>query len=183
MVQTFEKWIVDLNDLREQDEPLKVSATRSDQQLGLYNLCKFDGPLSTEMVVALDNVRVSVTGGLSVHLDLACCRCLTRFSRYIEKKFKVEYWPDPEVEEGEELELTYEDLDVGFYRNDEIDLNSVISEQVVLDLPMKPICREGCKGLCDQCGANLNEGTCSCERSRIDPRLSVLVELKKRMNH
>lgn len=183
MVQTFEKWIVDLNDLREHEEPLRVTASLTDRQLGLQNLVSFDGPLQAQMVIALENVRVRVGGGLSVHLGLSCCRCLRRFGREIEKTFKVEYWPDPEVEEGEELELTYEDLDVGFYRNDEIDLSGVVSEQVMLELPMKPVCREDCRGLCDQCGANLNEGSCDCDKSRIDPRFSVLVELKKRMNH
>lgn len=183
MVQTFEKWIVDLNDLREQNEPLEVSASLSERQLGLHNLFSFDGPLNTEMVVTLEDIRVRITGGLSVHLDVSCCRCLRKFSRNVEKRFRVEYWPDPEVEEGEEIALTYEDLDVGFYRNDEIDLSGVVAEQVMLELPMKPVCREDCKGLCDQCGANLNEGSCGCDRSRIDPRFSVLVELKKRMTH
>jgi uncharacterized protein len=94
----------------------------------------------------------------------------------------VEFLPDPVVEtEGEEVALTYTDLDFGFYRNDGLDVRSVISEQIALEIPMQPICQGACKGLCDQCGADLNEGNCNCQGQTIDPRFEALLELKKRL--
>ena len=85
-------------------------------------------------------------------------------------------------DDKEELALTYDELDIGFYRNDELDLSGVVSEQVVLEIPMKPVCREGCRGLCPQCGADLNEANCGCDHTVSDPRFAALAELKKRLD-
>ena len=83
--------------------------------------------------------------------------------------------------EGEEFSLIYTDLDVGFYHGQQLDVAALISEQVVLEVPMKPVCKEQCGGLCDQCGMDLNEGSCDCQRRSVDPRLVALEELKKRI--
>ena len=63
-------------------------------------------------------------------------------------------------------------------RDDQIDLDEVLREQFYLALPMKPLCREDCAGLCPQCGTNRNTGTCSCETEPEDPRLAPLRRLK-----
>ena len=117
-------------------------------------------------------------------MELTCSRCLKSFERSIEKNFELDYRPDPMVEEeGEEFSLTYSDLDIGFYRDQRLDLSSLISEQVVLEIPMKPVCHEECRGLCDQCGADLNEGDCDCKPHSVDPRLATLERLRKRMSN
>ena len=54
------------------------------------------------------------------------------------------------------------EIDISFYRDDEIDLSELLREQFYLALPMKPLCREDCRGLCPQCGVNRNTGTCDC---------------------
>jgi uncharacterized protein len=96
--------------------------------------------------------------------------------------FEAVYVPDPkEIEDGEGIGLEYGDLDVGFYRDDQIDLSAVLSEQVVIDVPMKPVCSEECKGLCPNCGADLNEGECNCKEDKTDPRLAPLAEIKKKL--
>jgi uncharacterized protein len=130
--------------------------------------------------VELRGDAARVSGDLKCRVSVSCCRCTKGFSKSLDRRFVVDYWPDPAAKEGDEFELTYSDLDVGFYRNDELDLSAVMGEQILLEIPMKPVCREDCKGLCDQCGADLNEGTCSCERSRVDPRLAALAEYKKK---
>jgi uncharacterized protein len=56
-------------------------------------------------------------------------------------------------------------------------------EQFYLALPMKPLCSEGCKGLCAMCGTNLNKGSCDCKREWEDPRLAALKELKRERSH
>ena len=63
-------------------------------------------------------------------------------------------------------------------RDDQIDLNELLREQFYLALPMKPLCRDDCAGLCSQCGTNLNTGTCQCTSQWDDPRLAPLKELK-----
>jgi len=177
--------IIDLNELRKKNAPLDVEADFSEKQLRVRTpLASLVNTVHTQLRVMLSGERVVVRGRVSGELELICCRCAKGFPQKVDKTFSVEYWPDPKVEhEGEELELSYEDLDIGFYRNDEIDLSAVVTEQILLDIPMKPICRESCKGLCDQCGADLNEEGCDCPRTRLDPRLEALAQIRKKMIH
>ena len=71
-----------------------------------------------------------------------------------------------------------EDVGVSFYRDDVIDLGDVIREQFYLALPMKPLCREDCKGLCPVCGVNRNREACSCDTTWVDPRMEPLRRLR-----
>ena len=82
--------------------------------------------------------------------------------------------PDEETDDGE---LHADDTAATFYRDDEIDLGELMREQFYLALPMKPLCRPDCKGLCPQCGTSLNTDTCQCEPRWEDPRLAGLKAL------
>ena len=73
--------------------------------------------------------------------------------------------------------LSAEDLDVFAYDGERIDIEPLFREQFVRFVPYAPLCAEDCKGLCSQCGIDLNSGTCSCEKP-IDPRLAALKGLK-----
>jgi uncharacterized protein len=70
-------------------------------------------------------------------------------------------------------------LTTAYYVDDQIDLGQLMSEQFHLVLPMKPLCRETCRGLCPQCGTNLNAGSCECRTTWEDPRLAPLKALLK----
>ena len=70
-----------------------------------------------------------------------------------------------------------DDLSVAYYRDGQIDLSQLMDEQFYLALPMKPLCREHCKGLCPSCGTNLNEAACDCQVRWEDPRLAGLKAL------
>jgi uncharacterized protein len=171
--------IVGLRALRLKDEPLDVDAHFTEAQLRLTGpLLRLGEPVKARLLVRASGDRAQVRGSLRGAISVTCCRCAKPFPQTVDKEFSVDYWPDPEVEENEELELAYEDLDVGFYRNDELDLSAVVSEQIVLDVPMKPVCRDDCRGLCDRCGADLNEGDCGCDRTQVDARLAALAEWK-----
>jgi uncharacterized protein len=73
-----------------------------------------------------------------------------------------------------------DDLTTAFYSDDQIDLGELIAEQLQLAMPMKPLCSEGCKGLCAQCGTNLNAGACNCSQEWTDPRLAALKALAQK---
>src|ERR1044072_582574 len=94
-------------------------------------------------------------------------------------EFDQRYLPSSEASEGAETEDEEDDLETSYYRDDQIDLNELLREQFYLELPMKPLCTEDCKGLCPQCGTNLNTGTCDCSAGWNDPRLAPLRQLKK----
>jgi uncharacterized protein len=177
--------ILDLNELRAKTEPVRITSDFNEQQLQIgETIAKLDKPAHAELRVRMSGEHVFIDGVLSASLRVTCCRCANLFPQQVEKSFRLEYWPDPEVlREGEEFELSYDDLNIGFYREDQVDLSAVVSEQILLDIPMKPVCRESCKGLCDQCGADLNQGDCDCSKERLDPRLAGLAEIKDRIIH
>ena len=174
---------VDINELRERHEPLLIVKDFSEEELNIDNsISALQNPAHSEVKVSLWGERVCVEGKVGADLVLTCSRCLKPFARKIQKGFELEYRPDPVVEtEGEDMGLTYTDLEVGFYRDDRLDVRAVISEQIVLEIPMKPVCHKACKGLCEQCGADLNEGPCTCQPRSVDPRLEPLLEVKRRM--
>ncbi len=79
----------------------------------------------------------------------------------------------------ENVELQKDDLIRSVYEGDAVDLDELVREQILLALPTRTLCREECKGLCPECGANLNAGECDCAQKEIDPRWAALADLKK----
>jgi len=127
--------------------------------------------------------KVIVSGEASTIGSLICSRCLVNFSFPLKVDFNVEYVPEREFTKMEEHELTRDELDITFYRDDEIDIEELLREQILLAIPMKPLCSADCKGLCPSCGKNLNEDKCICSVEAIDPRLAVLKRLKESLKN
>lgn len=123
---------------------------------------------------------VYLSGDLTATLSLLCSRCLESFSRDVTFPLELEYRPVRELGGEETHELSRDEMDTGFYEDDELDLSEISSEQVLLNLPMKPLCAEACKGICPRCGANLNEETCGCDLGGVDERLKDLDKFLKR---
>jgi uncharacterized protein len=135
-------------------------------------------PVSLAFDIFKDKQAFRLTGRVKTTLELKCSRCLEPFTVPVDQEFDLRYQPHT-VNAGEgEREIEEDDLTTAFYENDEIDLGAMMHEQFVLSLPMKPLCSEGCKGLCPVCGANLNTTTCDCKPVWEDPRLAVLKKLK-----
>jgi len=67
---------------------------------------------------------------------------------------------------------------VVLYDEPVLPFDDIVREQVLMAIPMKPLCREECRGLCPECGADWNAGDCACEKTKVDPRLEVLKGLK-----
>ncbi len=127
-----------------------------------------------------DGAHAFAVGTFKGHLHVACSRCVGVARLEIDDKVRVTFLPKHEMpaEEGDEgAEVNEEDLDVFPYEGEHIDLEPLFREEFVLAIPYAPLCREDCKGLCPQCGTDLNSGTCSCE-APIDPRLAPLKGLK-----
>lgn len=122
---------------------------------------------------------VLVEGSVHISVSMRCSRCLGDFSCPLDISFEEEYTPSEELGSEGEHELTGSELNLGFYANDEIDTEELVKEQILLAVPMKPLCSEECKGICPDCGLNLNEGTCKCRREEIDPRLAPLERFMK----
>lgn len=147
------------------------------------------GPLppGVELVQAVD-VRGSVTNTGSSMLvratavadvRLECSRCLRDVDARVKAQIEERYRRAGAEDSFEEDPLAEED-DVGYYERDRIDVGEVVRENFALEIPMKPVCDDGCKGLCPLCGIDLNVDSCSCRHDDTDPRLAVLREWKAR---
>ena len=80
--------------------------------------------------------------------------------------------------EAGERELDEDDLGVLHLEEEVLDTRPILLEQLQLNIPMKPLCRPDCQGLCPQCGADLNLGACGCGERQVDPRWAALAALK-----
>jgi len=121
-----------------------------------------------------DGTDVFVHGVVGATVPQTCSRCLEPFRLPVAERFDLRYLPVSEASSDAEREVDDEDLETSYYENDAIDLNELLREQFYLVLPMKPLCKEDCRGLCAQCGTNLNTGTCDCAPVWEDPRLAPL---------
>ena len=121
--------------------------------------------------------EIFVSGTLEAVTTAACSRCAEEFDLPSYRHFRYVLAAQA-MGDKKDFALRAEDLEFSFYHGDEIDLSPLIREQVLLALAERPLCREECRGLCPQCGANLNEGDCGCIVGVFDPRLGVLRSLK-----
>jgi uncharacterized protein len=137
-----------------------------------------------------DGTHVFASGPLEGSVTVACSRCLDPVRLPIAEALRVTFLPehelagdedegaDPDADDGEDsAEAAAEDLDVFPFDGEVVDLEPVLREQFVLAVPFAPLCRADCKGLCPQCGVDLNSATCNCSPP-IDPRLAPLKGLK-----
>ena len=131
-------------------------------------------PVHLDFEIHKDKDRFRLVGTAVTELELTCSRCLEPFRMPVHAPFDLRYHPATEMSKEAEREVEEEDLGTSYYRDEQIDLNELLREQFYLALPMKPLCREDCKGLCAQCGANLNTGSCNCAPAWEDPRLAPL---------
>ena len=136
-------------------------------------------PVDLDFDIVKDKERFRLTGTVRTELELPCSRCLELFRLPVDATFDQRFLPAAEMASEEEREVQEDDFENSYYRDDQIDLNELLREQFYLTLPMKPLCRDTCSGLCPQCGTNLNTGTCACATGWEDPRLAPLKGLVK----
>ena len=122
---------------------------------------------------------ILVKGVLDTEVELTCSRCLNLFGRPLALDIEEEYFPTTDIVSGAPTSLPEESGSFTIDEHHELDLTEAIRQCALLTIPMKPLCREGCAGLCPSCGHNLNLGACSCLPQGADPRWSELSKLTK----
>lgn len=162
---------LDLN--RAETEPLAFSER-------LTVSCDDGGDVVSAGPLALDGTVEKVERGFAVHARvegtarLRCVRCLSEFEFTFSEAVEVELLSEAEAPQVDESRLGRDELEVKFYREPVLDLVELAGEQLQLAVPMKPLCRESCQGLCPQCGADRNHGACSCS-PEVDARWAPLL--------
>jgi uncharacterized protein len=138
-------------------------------------------PVELGVEIRKDSQKVRLVGTLRTTLECDCSRCLELFAVPVDSTLDLLFLPaSANVARGDddEQEVREDDVGVSYYKDDEIDLGDVMREQFYLALPMKPLCREDCRGLCPECGVNRNRETCACKTEWVDPRMDPLKKLK-----
>lgn len=118
----------------------------------------------------------SVVGTVDLSLEIPCARCLDP----VVVPFHLEI--DDEIDMKQTDEERREALDEQFYVSGyNLDVDHLVRNELTLNLPMKVLCDENCKGICNRCGTNLNRGTCDCDTRSLDPRMSVIQDIFKQL--
>lgn len=145
---------------------------------------KYLSPISVKLEVTKTGETLLMKGSASTKVLMECSRCLEEFkkdlSADLELVFQRRAGPvgcENTHREGD-VELSDEELKIVEYDAESIDLSDSVRESILLALPIKPLCSENCKGLCPVCGKNLNQGSCDCQQTHIDPRWKALERLK-----
>ncbi|WP_031480827.1 YceD family protein [Maridesulfovibrio frigidus] len=167
-----ELWIT-LNDIPEEGKDLVFD----DQSFWTETMkdCNVDAeiaaPLITEVFILPQDNGCLVRGKTSGAIKLVCDRCTADYKQNISTEFEeFEQVADAEDTEPSPVVKTKEGL--------KFELGALLWEHFVLALPIKPLCSNGCQGLCDKCGADLNKDGCACKKEEGDPRLAVFRNLK-----
>lgn len=152
----------------------KIHDDVTDLDAAITPLSTLDGEIT--MVRTADGILV--TGDLHTSVELSCSRCLDLFAMPVRFSVEEEFHPSIDIITGAKIPLTSDDepetrIDVHHI----LEVSEVMRQNLLLALPMYPVCRSKCKGLCPKCGQNWNEAPCDCTLEEIDPRLAVLKQL------
>lgn len=136
----------------------------------------------TDLTGNVDMIRthdgILVRADLRTSVELACSRCLTQFSLPVRFKLDEEFLPLTDINTGARLPLPDDADEAAIIDSNHIlDLSEIVRQDLMLALPLVPLCRSECKGLCSRCGQNWNNGACECNDSELDPRLAALKQL------
>jgi uncharacterized protein len=147
---------------------------------------------------------VVLSGNINTHVSLICSRCANPFQLALTPGISGLFCKDPVMagvgylndetqrpsgqnkgyarhahdEKADEEISQGKDLDITYLSNDYVDLSEVLTEHLQLHVPFQPLCREDCKGMCSQCGADLNTGRCACAKITSAKPFSVLKDFK-----
>jgi uncharacterized protein len=111
---------------------------------------------------------ILLTATLDAEIVLACARCLNQFEYRMTLNIKEEYFATVDINSGLRLPPSDEPDAFTIDALHNIDLNEAVRQYFLMALPLKPLCRENCTGLCPSCGKNLNESPCDCEKDSAD---------------
>lgn len=140
--------------------------------------CSFLEPLQLDFTAAREFDHIRVHGRIETKVRYKCSRCLAEYDAALCAEFTIFYTKTAKAPLEEEIALKEEDLLSASYEGDTIDFTNEVEEQVLMEIPLKPLCREECKGLCGTCGADLNNGECECARNAAGFTFSALKDFK-----
>ena len=134
-------------------------------------------PLIGEVRFLRTQAGILVEGDLATEVSLACSRCQESLTARLKMAIEEEYRPTIDILTGRKLDMDEEDPALWIDVHHIMDLTEVIRQGFLVLMPMHPLCKPSCKGLCPECGQNWNESSCNCNERQTDSRWSALKEL------
>jgi len=147
-----------------------IGSVRKYEVSEIVNVADGESMVKGEIELVRTDRGILAKGRLHAEVEVTCSRCLSLFSCPLTLDIEEEYFPITDVVSGASLPLPEEPGSFTIDEHHVIDLTEVIRQYALLAVPMKPLCREDCAGLCLDCGHNLNQGPCGCSSSEPDPR-------------
>jgi len=135
-------------------------------------------PVRGEITLTRTDRGVLVQGRLKSEIRLTCSRCLAQSLLPINFDIAEEYFPTKDIQSGAAMPVPEGPGSFTIDEHHVIDLTEAIRQYAEMKIPMKPLCRDSCAGICPSCGRNLNDSTCDCRQQENDPRWAVLLEAK-----
>ena len=115
--------------------------------------------------------KVLVKGSIRLVLEIPCDRCLQMVKQSLDVRFEQEVFsPDDDQQ-------SYEQDEQEFMLGYELDTEAFLNSEILVNMPVKVLCKPDCKGICKQCGHNLNEGECGCDTFVPDPRMAAIKDI------
>ncbi len=135
-------------------------------------------PPKIEGRILRNGARVIVEGEVGAVTLIECDRCLRPIELPVNTRFKVEYVTPEAYQLEQDAELEEEDLALSIFDGEAIDVDQLVREQLLLEVPAHALCQEDCKGLCPVCGVDWNQSSCNCQTRDVDPRWSGLKNMR-----
>jgi len=142
---------------------------------------RFEQPICFQLRLQKTGQIVEVDGQMQARVKLTCGRCLQPFESDLLTDFSLTFTPQAaqrDALEDEEVELDADELGLIYYKEETLDLLQPLQEQIIMALPISPVCDVGCLGLCSECGCDLNKESCDCEKQSFNNKFAALAELK-----
>lgn len=155
--------MIDADRINEQGIQLNDSV-ELDENLLIEEGAFFLEDVNYNLHLSRDGKKIKVKGKIKTAVSLKCIRCLEYYELRIHSKFDLILFPARLIDVGHSA-LNPEEMEYIFYEGDKIDLEKILIEQVNLFIPYNPVCGDNCKGICPNCGMNLNKYECKCDSS------------------
>ena len=167
MIIDISKVVKSIN--KEVSEEVSIELTSFESRLGDFPILQKSPVVLT--ITNQENKTLFIRGAVDITLSIPCGRCLeevpTQLCFDIDKKLDITEGAliDDEMEENDYL--------IGF----ELDVDKLVYAEILVNWPMKVLCKEDCEGISNVCGANLNKGDCGCQRTQLDPRMAAIQDI------
>ena len=169
--------IIDLTQIEDSSLPFEFTISPEDIDLDGESV-RLKGDLKVTGSVTKHAAQIDVDAKVVGPAEVDCSRCLTSIQSDINSEFSVNFVFPEDFSTDRDHEVAATDLDTDVLESDRIDLNEIVRERILLELPEQVYCKPDCKGLCPKCGADRNLVDCKCEEDELDPRWAALKNLK-----